>query len=96
MLFTGQLGALLSVVITPGSQLIEKLPSGLLHVVKAEGKRTLAIKCFSLEVTRGNSAHNSLTRMITWSLPNDKEARGYKPTVCQAGGELEIYGEQHK
>lgn len=94
--FKGELGALLSIVVTPGPRLIEKLPSGLLQVVKAEGKRTLAIKCISLEVTHGNSAHNSLTRMITWSLPNHKEARKYKPAVCQAGGELEIYGEQHE
>lgn len=96
MLFTGQLGALLSVVVTPGPRLIEKLPSGLLQVVKTEGKRTLAIKCFSLKVTHGNSVHNSLTRMITWSLPNHKEVRECKPTVCQEGGELEIFGEEHE
>lgn len=95
ILFTGQLGALLSVVVTPGPQLIEKLPSGLLQVVKAEGERTLAIRCFSLKMTRGNSVHNSLTRMITWSLPNHKEARKCKPTVCQAGGKSEIHKEQH-
>lgn len=74
---------------------MEKLPSGLLQVFKAEGKRALAIKCFSLNVAHGNSIHNLWARMITWSPPDHEGTREYNPTVCQARRKLEMLGEQH-